>query len=250
MAPNAVGVMLRIVKTLLLTQLFVIHAVNAQSGQMESSEWETVPIPEPLLFDMALPLGTKRGQVEVNSIFRIPTSDGKVISVPEVEGTIADGVGLELEIEFEDSTQTGWSTAAQFTLGRALAQQFIHGIQLVVERDDSEKTTDIVALYIPAYRFSPVWSTLLMVGLREPINREGETKFVFNGSVFATTTDRLTLGIELNLRADISRTDKLEFIPQIHWTATDQISVQAGVGIGKENDSTKSEAMLRAIYAF
>ena len=250
MAPNAVGVMLRIVKTLLVTQLFFIHTVNAQSGKVESLEWKTAPIPEPLLFDMALPLGTERGQVEVNSIFRIPTSNGKVISVPEVEGTVADGISLELEIEFEGSAQTGWSTAAQFTIGRTLDQQFIHGIQLVVERDDSEKTTDVVALYVPAYRFSPVWSTLVMVGVREPISREGETKFVFNGSVFANTTDRLTLGIELNLRADISRTDKLEFIPQIHWAETDEFGVQVGIGIGKENDSTKSEVMLRATYAF
>ena len=135
------------------------------------NEWVISPIPEPLLFDMALPLGTPTGRVEINSIFRVPTGDGKVISVPEVEGTIRDGLGLELEVEFEGSRQTGWSAAAQLTLGRGIDNQFIHGLQFIVEREDTDQRTDIVALYIPAFRFSPVWSTIVMVGIREPVSR-------------------------------------------------------------------------------
>lgn len=199
---------------------------------------------------MALPLGTQRGRLEVNSIFRIPIENGKVISVPEVEGTIRDGLGLELEVEFEGSRQTGWSAAAQWTLGRGIDNQFIHGLQVIVERENPDQRTDIVALYIPAFRFSPVWSTMVMIGIREPVSGEGQTRFVFNGSVFAETSHSLTLGLEINSRADNERTENLEIVPQIHWGASDHIAVQAGIGFARVDDSTKTEAMLRAIYAF
>jgi len=78
-----------------------------------SANWATNLIPEPLLYDLTLPLDTPGGQVEVNSIFRVPAGTGKVISVPEIEGTVADGLGFELEIEFDGSEQNGWSAASQ-----------------------------------------------------------------------------------------------------------------------------------------
>jgi hypothetical protein len=216
----------------------------------ESPPWATAPIPEPLLFDIALPLGTKKGSLEVNSIFRHPFGDGKLISVPEVEGAVLDGLSFELEIEFEGSSQVGWSVAGQPTFGRGWGRRFIHGAQLIVERNDSDRTTEIVAMYIPAVRFSPVWSLLAMIGARTPVSGDGDTRFVFNGSVFAEISRPLTLGLELNYRADISRTEKLEAIPQVHWRITNHFGIQAGFGFGRDDDSIGTEALLRVIYAF
>ena len=225
-------------------------ASAAESTEQGSQSWAATPIPEPLLFDIALPLGTEKGKLEVNSIFRYPFDDGKLISVPEVEGAILDGLSFELEIEFEGGSQTGWSVAGQPTFGRAWGRRFVHGAQLIVERDDSDRTTEIVALYIPAFRFSPVWSLLAMIGARTPISGDGDTRLVFNGSVFAEISRPLTLGLELNYRADISRTEKLEVIPQVHWSISDHFGIQAGLGFGRDGDSIGTESVLRVIYAF
>ena len=73
---------------------------------------------------------------------------------------------------------------------------------------------------------------------------------MFNGSVFAETSDTWAWGLELNYRADISRTDKLIVIPQAHWDSSAGFSVQGGLGFSKDNSSIKTELMLRIIYAF
>jgi hypothetical protein len=36
----------------------------------------------------------------------------------------------------------------------------------------------------------------------------------------------------------------------VQWGISDHLGIQAGLGFGKENDSNKAEALLRAIYAF
>jgi hypothetical protein len=61
---------------------WVATAVAQGSTGPEVPDWAASPIPEPLLSDMVLPLGNERGQVEINSIFRVPIDDGKTISVP------------------------------------------------------------------------------------------------------------------------------------------------------------------------
>ena len=240
----------RLLVVVSISLVLVIAAAAQEPARTETPALATALIPEPLLMDMALPLGTERGRLEVNSIFRVPTGDGKVISVPEVEGTVLDGFGLEFELEFEGSRQTGWSAAAQLTLGMGLNQQFIHGVQITIERNDSRETTEIVALYIPAFRFSPVWSTLIMAGARTPVSGAGDTQFVFNGSVFAEISNSLTLGLEMNYRADILRTEKLTLIPQLHWSISNHTAIQIGFSVWQDDSSTETEAVLRAIYAF
>ena len=65
--------------------LVASHSAAREPSPPQVPEWSAAPIPEPLLFDLALPLGTERGSVEVNSIFRFPIDGGRVISVPEAE---------------------------------------------------------------------------------------------------------------------------------------------------------------------
>jgi len=135
-----------------------------------------------------------------------------------------------------------------------MQQQLVHGGQLVIERDDNERTTDLVAMYIPGYRFNPVWSALLMVGARIPLSGSGneteDTRFVFNGSVFAETSASWTWGLELNFRADIDRSEKLVVVPQVHWQSTGGFGIQGGLGLRHENSSYKTEYIARVIYGF
>ena len=60
----------------------------------------------------------------------------------------------------------------------------------------------------------------------------------------------MTLGLEMNYRADISRTEKLTLIPQVHWGISDHVAVQIGLSVWSDDGSAGTEAMLRAIYAF
>ena len=54
-------------------------------------------IPEPMVFDLVRPLGAARGELEVNSLFRLPVArEGRLLWAPEVEYTFADGYGIAI----------------------------------------------------------------------------------------------------------------------------------------------------------
>ena len=130
-----------------------LPAVQAGSdNQASESVPSGAPIPEPLLFDMVLPLGAEQGEVEVNSIFRLPVDGETLIWIPEIEGAVLSGFTFELEIEMLGNRQKGWNVASQATLGRGFDNHFIHGAQVRVERDDDEGSTEFVALCVSSGR--------------------------------------------------------------------------------------------------
>jgi hypothetical protein len=182
----------------------------------------------------------------------LPSTKETLFGFPEVEGTVWDGIALELEVEFSGSRQKGLNFASQITLGRGFGGRFIHGVQVRAERDNDEKSTELVALYIPAFRFNPTWSTLVMVGARVPLEGDdnGDTKLLFNASVFAEPNDSLVLGIECDYRGDTRRSDSLSVIPQALFGFTDHFSVQVGLGMTFADQPTKAEAMFRVTYSF
>jgi hypothetical protein len=160
----------------------LVFAVGSGTALAQSEGGAAVTIPEPLLFDMVLPLGAQQGQLEVNSIFRVPLDSGEVIIVPEIEGAVLDGLTFELEIEFAGTRQTGWN--------------------------------ELIGLYIPAFRFDPTWSLLVMLGARVPVEGDdsADTKLVFNATVFAQPNDGLVVAVETNYHADTRRSESFSVI--------------------------------------
>jgi hypothetical protein len=91
--------------------LMAAAPATAQTPSDPVADAITYLIPEPLLFDLALSLGTPRGQAEVNAILRVPTGDEELIWIPEIEGTPLDPLAVEVELEFRGSVFNGLDLA-------------------------------------------------------------------------------------------------------------------------------------------
>lgn len=92
-------------------------------------------IPEPLVFDLIRPLGAEKGELEVNSLFRIAPSDQprRLQWAPEVEYAFAEGYGIEFELPLENAGVASYKGAIQGTLPGPWKRRFIHGWQAIGE---------------------------------------------------------------------------------------------------------------------
>ena len=165
------------------------------------------------------------------------------------KGTAWDGVAFEFEVDFKGSRQTGFTLASQVTLGTGAGGQFVHGVQARLERDDDDKTTELVALYVPGFRFSSFWSGVALVGMRLPLEG-GDQRFVLDVTVFAEVSSHVVLGLEANYRADTRRYESLGLVPQVHLQLGRHVSLQGGVGVTFRDVSPRAEVIVRGIYGF
>jgi len=228
----------------------------------------TPRIPEPLVFDLVRPLGARQGELEVNVLAEFPFNRRRVPSqddpnvletvgitewAPEIEYAIFDGFAVEFELPFEESRLAAYKAAAQWTIGTAFEEQYIHGTQVIVEHFRDFSITEMTFLYLVGIRFSEEWSTMCMFGFRtvsgidEPAER---LEPVVNLSLFRDLTDRLTGGIETNYSTTLDGTSHLLVMPQYHWEVTDHAMLQFGCGVDFAPNYTMPLAALRAIYTF
>lgn len=77
------------------------HPTDVDEATFASSR---LRIPEPMVFDLVRPLGAPKGELEVNSLFRMSEFGGRAVLqwAPEVEYTFADGYGVEFEVPAEN----------------------------------------------------------------------------------------------------------------------------------------------------
>jgi hypothetical protein len=215
-----------------------------------------------MVFDLVRGLGARKGELETNALAEFPlnrTSSRKIEWAPEIEYAFADGLAIEFELPFEDGELESYKAAFQWTICQPRGGRFIHGTQFMAVRSVDGESWELTALYIPAYRFSQVWSVLGMVGLREQIGedrRRDVSSILLNAAVFADVSERTTLGLELNNTnpnnaIEQSETEfKLLVMPQLHQEITDHLSLQLGLGgqfTSKHFDTTFA---LRTIYEF
>jgi hypothetical protein len=206
-------------------------------------------IPEPLVFDLVRPLGAKRGELEVNSLFRLsPRRDPRhLLWAPEVEYAFADGYGIELELPMEDTGLESVKMALQGTLPGPSPRTFIHGWQGIFERSRHD-SSQIDLLYLAGARWHPRWSGFTMTGLRLYRDEGTDRAFLGNYSLFYHAADEMSFGLESNLARGSGRHSFL-LMPQLHVRRS-RYNVQGGVGALREDGATHVQLAWRISREF
>ncbi|MCW5624718.1 MAG: hypothetical protein KIT73_08395 [Burkholderiales bacterium] len=207
-------------------------------------------IPEPMVFDLVRPLGSTRGELEINTL-ATRARDGSIEWAPEIEYTVRDGLALEFELPVEDSTLRQYKAAVQGTFRTGRSDRFIHGWQAIGRRAHSGSEVSGDALYIAGYRFNDRWSTLNMLGVRgESLTRDVKAHALINANVFYVVKSDLVLGFEMNSEVGGGRRH-LVLTPQLHAGLTQNLSVQVGTSVSRERGKSTHRTLTgRLIYTF
>ncbi len=190
-------------------------------------------IPEPMVFDLIRPLGAKRGEFEVNSLFRMTpfqTGHRRLQWAPEVEYAFLDGYGIEFELPMENQEVESYKGAIQGTLPGPLPSKFIHGWQALAEVSGFDRSHHkINMLYLAGVRWHPKWSVFTMTGAeRESIDRTSYA-FLGNYTVFYHKSRTVTYGFETNWKGEGESGRGALLMPQIQIRKT-RINLQVGAG--------------------
>lgn len=213
---------------------------------------EELGIPEPLVFDLVRPLGSPRGELEVNTLLSRFSRTGRVAWAPEIEYAFADGYAIELELPLEGSSLEEYKLGLQGTFGELFNRRMIHGWQALgrYHRHNNAYSADI--LYLNGVRMSNKWSTMNMLGLRRTdFGRHGDMAGLINGSLFYHFSSSLTLGVEMNNEIHGPRRWRYRLTPQLHYSFSSNKAIQIGGGPARL-DNTKTDWLLasRFIYTF
>lgn len=209
----------------LTAQVFAQPPYDPDEGTLSSARPR---IPEPMVFDLVRPLGAERGELEVNSLFRLNPASPRIFEwAPEVEYAFAGGYGIEFELPIEGTTRESVKLAFQGTLPGPAPKRFIHGYQGIWERNRHGET-DVDLLYLAGLRWSQSWSGFSMNGLRRGTGHDGGTSWVGNYSLFYHASRETTYGVESNLMAGAD--SRMLIMPQVHTRAS-RFNIQAGAGL-------------------
>jgi len=214
---------------------------------------QELAIPEPLVFDLVRPLGSPKGELEVN-MFANHIGNAKDFSwSPELEYAFADGYALEVELPFENSRLNEYKLGLQGTIGTLLNDRMIHGWQVIGRKAQSKSVYSSDLLYLNGFKFSDQWSTMNMVGLRRTeFNHHGEWVKLINTSLFYQHSPQLTLGIEINHEINQRHEWRYRLTPQAHYSFSHNKAIQIGGGPSRLTEDRKAEWLLstRLIYSF
>lgn len=238
---------------------------------MPATLFAEVSIPEPMFFDLVRRLGAKKGELEINTLgYRdfyakhrnkpvdyfgssVNTHDrGKIEWAPEVEYVIEDGLAVEFELPFEGKYLEAYKVATQYTFGEP-SDNYIHGMQIIVEPTVRWGKFTTTALYIGGYRINEIFSTLFMVGGRTDLkgNENHESfDYIANGSLFANITHEVVLGLETNYSRNRVGDNTTLFIPQIQYEVDRHVAIQVGLSFKQSTFSNEKAFVLRAVYSF
>ncbi|WP_373531177.1 hypothetical protein [Vampirovibrio sp.] len=194
-------------------------------------------IPEPMVFDLVRPLGAKKGALEINTLFQGGWQHKGRFSnhwAPEVEYAFRDGMALEFELPMGNLQTEALKFAFQATLPSRL-ERVVHGVQFFNEYGLRDRTLGMTAVHIGGLRLSDRWSVLSINGLENAnLMRKPSLAGLINNSLFYRKSDKMTLGIETNLRLK-RRENGFLLMPQIHLELTPHYSLQMGAGFRKES---------------
>ena len=84
-------------------------------------------LPEPMVFDLVLPLGANRNEYEFNSMGQYNFEEHAAEINPEFEYAYADGYGIEVEFPMRNSELEAYKIALQGTFNFLNTEKFIHG---------------------------------------------------------------------------------------------------------------------------
>jgi len=242
-----------------LAFLLLIFISSAHANQKVSetsdaaSSSEEFGIPEPLVFDMVRPLGSPKGEVEVNAFLNQATSGGPMQWSPEIEYSFADGYAIELQLPYENSHLGEYQVAMQATLPALIEGRMVQGLQGIARKTRHSDAHSADLLYLNGIRFSEKWSTMNMVGARRSaFNGNGEIHGLLNSAWFYHMSSQLILGVEVNNEIHKHNNWHYRLTPQVHYSFDDNKAIQFGVGPSRLADNKKLEKMmaLRFVYSF
>jgi len=189
-------------------------------------------MPEPMVFDLVRPLGAKRGELEVNTLFQRSSGSGAPLAwAPEIEWAFRDGLAFEAELPFEDGLLKTYKVALQGTMTPSGAGRFQHGWQLIGQRVLADGSWRGDALYLAGVRPWEKVTLFTMTGARRSrFGVDAVVQPVQNTSVFFEASPSLILGVEANLVLGAAdRRDRL-IMPQLQVAVGGQYLVEFGVG--------------------
>lgn len=188
-------------------------------------------IAEPMIFDLVRPLGAARGEWEVNTLVQSNLSgpDRLIDWAPEIEVTVADGFGIELELPLSGRNVTDYKLGLQGTLGVFNGGRSIHGVQYLGLWNKELRRWESSLLYIIGNRFSDRLSTLSMIGIGD-VSSAGpsERALLVNHTSFYDINDATVMGVEVNIRTGQHRSTLI--MPQVHRSLAQRLDLQAGIG--------------------
>ncbi|MBL7472563.1 hypothetical protein [Robertkochia sediminum] len=243
----------------LIFVLFLLIAVNTNA--QEDDTIHAVEIPEPLMFDLVRGLGARQGELEINALADFPLNDAKARGVewaPEIEYAVFNNFAVELEFPMQDWELEAYKVAVQWTIGNSSNNKFIHGIQVIGETFIHEDLLEVSLLYVPAYRFSEVWSAIGLFGVMLESGDDKAEKdhtILLNASVFADLNEHTAVGLEINnsdptFQGIDNNEMELLILPQVHREYDNGFSFQFGAGSKFFDGGTDFSAVLRVIQTF
>lgn len=190
-------------------------------------------IPEPMVFDLVRGLGSRKGEVEVNTLLvtRFRRGSAELNWAPEVEWAFADGLAIEFELPMTDRELEALKFAAQATLPSP-AENFTHGIQVIGEYLLTPQEAEFTALHLAGVRVGEA-AFFSMFGLRAltPMKALAEYEILVNPTVSYDVNEQCTLGLESNIAVGLDGHTEVSLIPQVHFQLSKHVRIQVGGGV-------------------
>jgi hypothetical protein len=227
----------------------ILPNISYASGRSKFSN--SPRLPEPMVFDLVLPLGAKRNEYEFNTLFQYDFEENATLLNPEFEYAFADGYGIEFEFPMKNTELEAYKIALQGTFSFLNTRKFIHGWQYIAEYFKHSKELESDFLYIFGYQFNEKWSTLNMTGFRfTDFRSRGHIEGLLNSNIFYTFTEKLILGLEVNWESRPNRPDKALVMPQLHIQVAEHAKIQVGFGMKRADHENFPHAASRIIFGF
>ncbi len=231
---------------LLMTVLLPIPSFASGANPFRNAP---IDLPEPMIFDLALPLGSNRNDYEFNTLVQYDFEGNAVKMNPEFEYAFAHGYSIELELPMENTSVEAYKFALQGTFDFLHSRKFIHGWQYYGEYIKHSKEFENNLFYVSGYEFNEKWSMLNMLGLRlTDLSAHGHTEKLVNSNLFYSFSSNLIAGVEVNWESRPNRPDTTLVMPQMHVKLTKQAKIQFGFGMKRMGDEHFPHAAMRVIY--
>ena len=209
---------------------------------------------EPMVFDLVRPLGADKGEFEVNTLFQrtLRGPSRELEWAPEVEFAFAEGLAVEFEFPFENSSLGEYKVGFQATAGVFGGGRAIHGIQTITRVDRAESFVNQDVLHLVGVELDPRWSVFLINGVRrESDGQASGAAAVTNATLFRRLNKHTVLGVESNLKLGGPLPNDWLLMPQAHFNPFEKIHFQFGVGAERRTgDRLRPAAAMRLIREF
>jgi hypothetical protein len=216
---------------LALVNVFVAPAAAAQAHP-PSHGAEFSYMPEPMVFDLVRPLGARRGELEINTLFQQSSQRGAPFKwAPEVEWTFRDGLAIEAELPLENGQVMTYKGALQGTLATHANGRYQHGWQLIGQRVRADRSWSADALYLAGYRLGARTTIFTMSGVRRSaFAGTAVVQAVQNTSIFFQRSPSLIFGVETNWVFGAADRRSRLLMPQVQKSLGGKYLAEFGVG--------------------